>query len=154
VATFPTNLTLNRTSTGDTIQVSGGGLVATTGPINVTPAPGTQLVVTTPPPGIVTSRSGFGLVVTAEDGAGNVDPTYNGPVALALASNPGGTSLGGTPSVAAVGGVATFSALSLNNAAAGYTLQVTGGGLSGATTSPIAVIAAPATQLVITTQPP
>ena len=54
---------------------------------------------TTQPPASVTAGSGFGLVVTAEDGFGNVDPTFTGSVTLALANNPGGATLGGTLTV-------------------------------------------------------
>src|SRR5207302_6413423 len=60
----------------------------------------------------------------------------------------------GTTSVAAVNGVATFAGLTLNKAAAGYTLQVSSGSLTPSTTNPITVNAAAATHLVVTTQPP
>src|SRR5262249_44037545 len=42
----------------------------------------------------------------------------------------------------------------LNKAASGYTLQVTGGGLTAATTGSISITAGAATQLVVTTPPP
>ena len=54
---------------------------------------------TTQPPASVIAGIGFGLVVTAEDAFGNVDPTFTGIVTLALASNPGGATLGGTLTV-------------------------------------------------------
>ena len=82
----------------------------------MTAATATQLVVTTQPPASVTAGSGFGLVVTAEDAFGNVDPTFTGSVTLALANNPGGATLGGTLAVNASAGVATFSGLTLNKA--------------------------------------
>ena len=40
--------------------------------------------------------------------------SFNGTVTLALASNPGGSTLGGTLTVTASGGVATFSGLTLD----------------------------------------
>ena len=73
---------------------------------------------------------------------------------MALASNPGGATLGGTLTVTASGGVATFSGLTLTKAASGYTLQVSGSGVDSVTTSAITVTPAAATQLVITQQPP
>ena len=76
------------------------------------PGTATQLVVTTAPSG-VTAGTGFGVVVTAEDGSGTVDTSFDGAVTLALAGDPGIT-LGGTVSVAAVNGVATFSGLTID----------------------------------------
>src|SRR5207244_1288061 len=141
VATF-SGLTLNKAATGDTLSVSGGGLTATTtSPITVNAAPATQVVVTTQPPSNVAAGSSFSLVVSAEDPFGNVVPGYTGNVAIALGNNPGGVTLGGTLNKAAVGGVATFTGLSLPKSVAGYTIQVSSGSLTGATTSPFNVAA-------------
>ena len=96
---------------------------ATTNAITVAAATATQLVVTTQPPASVTAGSGFGLVVTAEDAFGNVAPSFTGSVTLALATNPGGATLGGTVTVTASAGVATFAGLTLNKAGTGYTLR-------------------------------
>ena len=49
---------------------------------------------------------------------------------LTLANNPGGSTLSGPTTVAASGGVAVFSGLSLNNPGVGYILQASGGGLT------------------------
>ena len=117
-------------------------------------ASASQLVVTSPPPNSVTAGSGFGVTVSAEDRFGNVDPTYTGSVMLSLAGNPGGSSLSGTVTVPASGGVATFSGLTLDQAAAGYLLDASSGGLTRASSGPIAVSAAPASQLVVSAQPP
>jgi hypothetical protein len=114
----------------------------------------TDLVMTQQPPATVTAGSAFGLTVQAEDGAGNLITSFNGTVTVALSINPGSATLGGTLSVQASGGVATFSGLTLNKAASGYTL-VASSGLSGeAFSSSITVTPAAATQLVITQQPP
>ena len=111
-------------------------------------------MVTQQPPASVTAGSGFGLTVEAEDSSGNLITSFNGTVTVALASNPGGATLGGTLTVTASGGVATFSGLTLTKAASGYTLVVTSGGLGEGVTSAITVTPAAATQLVITQQPP
>src|SRR5262249_5798331 len=147
----------NQAATGITLQVSSNGLSgATTSAISVTAASASQLAVTTEPPAGVTAGSGFGLTIKAEDHFGNVDTNYSGGVTLTLvlASNTTGTTLDGVTTVTASGGVATFSDLTLNKAASGITLQASGGGLNRTTTSPITVTAAPASQLVITAQPP
>ncbi|MBX9585033.1 MAG: PKD domain-containing protein, partial [Gemmataceae bacterium] len=62
------------------------------------------------------------------------------PVTLALAANPGGATLGGTRTVNAVGGVATFANLTLNRVAAGYTLRATSPGLTEAVSAPFDVL--------------
>jgi hypothetical protein len=119
VATF-TGLNLTRAASGYTLVASGGSLSpATTSAIQVVAATATQWVVTTEPPASVTAGSGFGLTVTAEDRYGNVATSFNNSVALAIASNPGGATLGGTVTLNASAGVATCSGLTLNMAASG-----------------------------------
>ena len=95
---------------------------------------------TTQPPGSVTVGLGFGLIVAAEDQFDNVDTTFGGSVTVALLNNPGGATLGGTLTVTAQSGVATFSGLTLNQAGAGYTLQVSSIGLTAATTDAFNVV--------------
>ena len=151
VATF-SGLTLDKADTGYTLLVSGSGVAETiTGAISVTPAAATQMAVTSQPPVTVLVGSKFALTVSAEDPFGNVDPTYNGSVYLALFNNPGGATLGGTLNVTAQSGVATFTGLSLDQVGTGYTLQVSSTGLTAGTTSPFNV---ELPQLVVTAQPP
>ena len=102
----------------------------------------------------MTAGSGFGLQAAIEDIYGNVVTTATGTVTVALANNPGGATLGGSLTVTASQGLATFSGLTLTTAATGYTLAVSSSGLSGATSSAITVTPAAATQLVISQQPP
>ena len=88
----------------------------------------TQVVVTTPPPASVTAGGTFGFTVTAEDNAGNVDTTYNGPVMLILNGGDATAALGGTlvgdegNIVDAIKGRATFSNLTINEAGT-YTIE-------------------------------
>jgi streptogramin lyase len=119
----------------------------------------THLAVTTAPPANVTAGAGFDLTVKAESSSGAVDTQFNGNVTVSLADQPaGGGSLGGSSlTVRAVNGVATFSGLTLDTAAAGYTLQVTSSASGGPTigvTSGINVVPAAASKLVVTAQPP
>jgi hypothetical protein len=139
VATF-SGLTLDKAGTGYTLLVSGNGLVSgTTSAFNVTPAAATQLFVITQPPRSVVAGNGFGLVAVAKDQFLNVDSNFGGSVTVALLNNPGGATLGGTVSVTAQSGVATFSGLTLDKADVGYTLQISSNGLTAATTSTITV---------------
>lgn len=147
-------LTLDKPGIGYTLQVNGGVLTpSTTGGFNATTQTETQLAVTTQPRQ-VTANAPFGLVVTAEDELGNVATTYNGPVTLALDHTSYGATLGGTLTVTAVNGVATFSGLTLDKVDPYYTIQASGGGLTPATSKTIKVVAGAATKLGIFSHPP
>src|SRR5207249_2460812 len=74
--------------------------------------------------------------------------SFGGNVTMALAANPGGDTLSGTKTVAAVNGVATFSDLSIDRAAAGYTLRATTSGLT-VTSASFTIVAGTATQIAI-----
>ncbi len=153
VASF-TTLTVDIVGTGYTLKAtSSGPTAAVSGAFNIVPA-APKIVITAQPPASVTAGSTFGLTVTIEDKFGNLIPTYSGSVAVAISSNPGKSTLGGTLTATVANGVATFSGLTLNKVDAGYTLSLTSGTLAAVITSAIAVTAAPATQLVATTQPP
>ena len=75
---------------------------------------------------------------------GAVDTSFTGSVTLSLKSYPAGATLGGTLTVNAVAGVATFSGLTLNDVASGYTIQAESSGLTATTSSAIDVTAPPA----------
>ena len=90
------NLTLNQADSGEYLYVSGDGLPSvSTNNFSVTPAAATQLSI--PYVNNVTAGSPFSITVNALDPYGNVNPTYSGDVTLALANNPGVSTLGGTP---------------------------------------------------------
>ena len=154
VASF-TGLTINNVSPGYTIQATSGVLTsATTNPLTVQVITPTKLAVTSQPPSSVAASSPtINVTVAAEDGQGNIATTYVGQVTLTLGSNPGGSTLGGTLTAQAVGGVATFTGLSLNKVGTGYTLVAASTGLASATSGQIAVTSAAATQLVVAIQP-
>lgn len=63
--------------------------------------------------------------VSLLDLMGNVITSYTGDITIALGSNPGGATLEGTLTQAAVAGVATFDDLVVNAAGSGYTLIAT-----------------------------
>jgi hypothetical protein len=128
-------LTVDTADVGYSLLIFGSGETgATTGVFNVTAASATQLVIGTEPPSRVAAGTAFELVVSAEDPFGNVDPTFDGTVGVALLDNPGGATLGGTVTEAARSGVTAFAGLTLNNIGIGYTLQASANGLTPATT--------------------
>jgi hypothetical protein len=139
VAAF-TGLTLTRASAGDTlVATSGLSAEGYTSAITVNPTAASQLVITTQPPATVKLNSQFGLQASIEDPYGNVVTTASNPVSVAFSNNPAGATLGGTLSVAASQGVATFSNLAINKVGNGYTLQVTSSGLTSAVSTTINV---------------
>jgi len=153
VATF-SGLTLTQAASGYTLGVSSIGLsAATSSAITVTPAAATQVVITQQPPASVVVNAQFGLQASVEDAYGNVVTSASNTVKVALENNPTGAKLGGTLSMKASKGVATFSGLTLNKVGTGYTLQVTSSGLSSATTSAITVTSRAAIVLAAATAP-
>src|SRR6185369_1034119 len=83
-------------------------------------------------------------VVQVQEANSTLVPAYNGPVTITFGTNAGAGTLGGTPTVNAVNGVATFTDLFVNTAGNGYTLTASASGLSSATSAPLNVSAAPA----------
>jgi subtilase family serine protease len=107
------------------------------------------LVMIAQPPAAVTAGDRFGFSVMVENSDGSLETSYNGDVTVALASGPGGGTLGGNVNVMAHAGIATFSNLTLDCAGSGYTLMATAGGTAQATTATVNVVPATATQLVV-----
>jgi hypothetical protein len=108
-----------------------------------------QLVVSIQPPASVAPRQPFQVVVKAVDGRGNFDPNFAGIVTIALDGGPAGAKLGGTLTVAARAGVATFSNLTVDTAGSGYSLRVDDGAAT-VVTMPFDVVGA----TVTSTSPP
>jgi alpha-tubulin suppressor-like RCC1 family protein len=92
------------------------------------------------------------VVVAIQDDAGKTITTANNSITLATGSNTPGMMLGGTATVAAVNGVATFSDLRIN-VASNYILTATSANLASATSVQFAVVTGPAVKLGFTVQP-
>jgi hypothetical protein len=147
VATF-NGLSISKPGNGYTLEATSHGLSADTGAAFT--VSNEKLAVTTQPPGTVTAGSPFGLVVKVENGKGQVDKTFGGSVTL---GDPGQT-LGGVTTVPVLKGVATFSGLTLDQAASGDWLNVQTSGLPVATTNSFSVVAGAVTKLAVITPPP
>src|SRR5439155_4195079 len=74
-------------------------------------------------------------------------------VSLALGTNPGGGTLGGTTTATVSNGGASFSNLSINKTGTGYTLKATSGSLGAATSSTFNITPGTASQLAFGQQP-
>ncbi|MBP6489870.1 MAG: putative Ig domain-containing protein [Ilumatobacteraceae bacterium] len=131
---LPAGLTLNTTSgvitgtpetaapaTNYTVSATNAGGSASVGlSIAVTQTPLSQLAITTQP---ATTSEGVALPasvrVEIRDAGGAVVTSATNAVTLAIGTNPGNGTLGGTLTTAAVAGVATFPGLSINQAGTG-----------------------------------
>ncbi len=133
VATFA-GISIAKAASGYTLTGAATGFTAATSTsFTVAPAAPSQLAFTTQP---VSAAAGAVLtppvVVSALDAFGNVATAFTGNVVMAIGSNPGGSTLVGTTTVAAVSGAASFSNLSLTTRGVGYTLSATASGLTSA----------------------
>jgi hypothetical protein len=152
IATF-TGLSINTAASGYVLTASSGKMAASTGSLTVTPGAAVKLVITAPPAS-VKAGTAFTFTVEAVDQYGNVAPTFNGLVNLALANNPGNALLHGAIVVRASAGVAVFSGLAINTAGTGYTLTASTFNLTSATSKGLTITPAAAKQLAVTVQPP
>src|SRR5207249_4636907 len=113
----------------------------------------TQLAFTVPPS---TTAAGAAITpavqVTAQDALGATVVSFTGDVTVALATNPAGGTLGGTTTLPAVNGVATFANLTIERVGQGYTLRASTGALSQ-TSAPFEITTAAAGKLAMVTQP-
>src|SRR5438445_650761 len=93
--------------------------------------------------------------VMALDGLGNPVLDFAGDVTMAIATGTGasGATLAGSATVTAVGGVATFTTLSIATPGTSYRLTAAATGLTSATSSPVDIIVGPATKLAFTVNP-
>lgn len=154
VATFST-LSIDSAGTGYTLTATAASLTdGTSSTFDVIPGAATHLLFMQQP---TSATAGAALTpsvkVAAFDAKGNVATAYTANVTVAIGTNPGGGTLSGTATVAAVAGVATFPGLNINKSGIGYTLTAASGALTGTTSAAFNIIAGAATHLVITTQP-
>src|SRR5207302_916930 len=94
-----------------------------------------------------------GVQVAVEDSAGNLVTSDSSSVTVAIGTGSPSTTLNGTLTVAASGGIATFNTLTIGKAGTGYTLTAVDGSLSGATSSSFNILVGTASQVVFTAQP-
>jgi hypothetical protein len=81
--------------------------------------------------------------VAALDSAGATDVTFAGTVTLRLGGNPTGAFLGGTRTVGAVGGVASFGDITVDRPGSGFSLVATAPGARAATSAGFNIVERP-----------
>jgi hypothetical protein len=138
--------TLSSTAVGTkTITAAVGTLTLNETPsVTVDPAAADQLVFTAQPSNVVVGSLLAPVVVTAQDEFGNTATDFGGDVHIEIgndASVPPPATLGGTLTVAAASGVASFENLTIDKLGLGYTLVVTSVDVpTGATSNPFNVV--------------
>ncbi|HZN93944.1 MAG TPA: Ig-like domain-containing protein, partial [Myxococcales bacterium] len=149
VATFST-VSINKSGSGYTLVASSAALTsATSSPFDVAAGAAASLAFGTQP---TNTRAGQpitpAVTVRALDAFGNLS-AFSGAVTVTLSGGNPNASLGGTTTVNAAAGVATFSNLSVNKKGSSYALAASASGLSGATSNPFNISSGPASKLVI-----
>src|SRR3989454_7590131 len=136
VATF-SNIAIQLASTGYTLTASSGTWTgAISAPFAIAPAAPAKVAFTVQP-----SATGVAQPITPavqvaiQDAFANTVTSATNAVTLAIATNPGSGTLAGTKTVNAVGGIATFSGLSIDKAGTGYAFAATSLTLTGATSA-------------------
>lgn len=109
---------------------------------------------TQPTSGVAGDAIDPAVQVAVLDGTGNLVEDAELAVTLSLGANPGSGTLGGTRTVNATAGVATFSGLWVDAVGTGYTLSASAAGsVSGAESTPFDISVGAAEALAIVTQP-
>jgi alpha-tubulin suppressor-like RCC1 family protein len=110
----------------------------------------TRLVFVVPPTLTVAGEAiNPAVQVEVRDSAGNLVTGSRAAITVAFGSHPGGAVLHGSTTVNAVGGVATFSGLTIEMADSQYTITAASSGMLGAASGLFAVVPAAVGRLVI-----
>jgi alpha-tubulin suppressor-like RCC1 family protein len=106
-------------------------------------------------PATTTAGAAFSPAIEVEirDANGALVTDARNTVTLAIANNPGGATLYGTKTVNANGGIARFTGLYMDKAAAGYTLSASATSLTGATSTAFTINPGAPSRLAFGQQP-
>ncbi|MBI3947394.1 MAG: hypothetical protein HY321_15840 [Armatimonadetes bacterium] len=156
VATFA-DLKIQRVGgTSYTLAASADGLTAAaSAAFAVAPGPPDSLGIIGGFPGNITAGVALSPAITVlvMDAYQNGITTATHAVTISLYNNPTNAMLSGTTTVNAVGGIATFSDLSIDKAGKGYQIMASAPGVSGNITMPFEVAPGAAAKLAFTAQP-
>lgn len=147
VATF-SGISLNKVGTAYKLNATSGTLTkAVSSTFNITAGVATKVgYIVNPSNAVAGAVINPAIQVAIQDANGNtVASTAN--VTLTIGAGPGGSALGGTPTQAAVAGVATFNNITLTPAATSYQLTASSPSITSAT-SPVFTITASATSAI------
>lgn len=152
-ATFA-GLSVDKIGNNYTLSASVAGLTHANSNFDIAAGAAAKLVFVQQPGSSAASNAlASAITVQVLDASGNIVTTDSSSITLAIAINPGASSLSGTTTINAVNGVASFTNISLNKAAAGYSLIATDRNLSAAGSTPFDISPGATTQLIFATQP-
>ncbi len=137
------SLTLGAAPGTTTVSVSGNSLTAVT--FTATSVAGTpaKLAFSIQPSSVAAGTAITPAVaVTVQDAQGNTITTATTSITLAIGTNPASGTLSGTKTVAAIGGVATFTNVSIDKPGIGYTLTASVAGLTGSSSNTFNIVGA------------
>ena len=147
--------TLGQTAGTQTVTASSSGLSGSPATFTATgqASVATKLVMTSSPAAAANIAAGSTMtfVVGARDVDGDPVASYTGNVTLSFVTSPSIATLGGTTTVAAVGGVATFSNVTIGTPATGYVIAASAAGLTGVSSPAFNIVTGPATNMVLVT---
>ncbi len=150
-------LSVDKAAAGYRVTATAPSLAsATSATFSVEPGPAATLVITGQPTTVVAGTAIAPAVqVTVQDALGNTVTGSTNAATLSITPGTGvpGATLGGTPTQAAVGGIAAFPTLTVDKVGVGYTLTATAAGLTSATSSAFAVNVGAPFKLGFTVQP-
>ena len=152
IATF--NLSVDLAGSGYMLHATDGSLTpADSTAFNIVHGSASKLAFTTQPPASTQAGTGFGVVVTAQDAAGNTVTSDSSAVTLSLTC--GCATVGGTNIIVTIAGVATFPAVNITKAGMAYQLKATdsNAGVAAATSTAFDITVGPPASVAWTTQP-
>jgi hypothetical protein len=146
VASFP-DLRIDKAGTAYTLQATATGLTsATSTGFTVSPATASHLVFAVQPSNTLAGTAILPAIqVAAQDPYGNVATGFQDSVFVTLGNTATSAALSGTTAARAIGGMATFSDLSITPVHPGYTLTASAAGLAAVISAPFAIVAPMAT---------
>lgn len=137
------DLEINASGTGYRLSASSPSLAIATPTFDVVPGGPFQLAFTSAPFFVSTNLNLPPVRVAVRDACGGPIPGSTIPITVALNANSASAVLGGTTTVNAINGVATFLDLTVNKPGAGLTLGATSTGLMTATTAAFTIAGTP-----------
>jgi hypothetical protein len=142
IATFE-GMEINASGAGYRLSAASSSLAIATPEFDVIPGGPFQLAFTASPFFVSTNLNLPPVRVAVRDACGGPIPGASFPVTVSLNANSASAVLGGTTTVNAINGVATFLDLTVNKPGAGLTLGATSSGLATATTPAFTIAGTP-----------
>jgi hypothetical protein len=159
VATFA-SMSIDIAQTGHTLDASTATAFATSNTVtsssfDITASTVNHLVITAQPTATTAGQSIATITVEAQDASNVLLTGFSGQVTASITAATGtaGATLGGTPTVTASGGIATFTDLNIDKKGTGYRLSFTASGLSGVTSNTFVINVGPASQVAFLVDP-